>query len=174
MENSRTSSSKRTSTHQPRVKATDSNNNTINRSTDTLVYALGGLGEVGKNMYCVEHGDEIIIIDVGVLFPEEGLLGVDYVIPDFSYVVKNQQKIKAVIITHGHEDHIGAIPFLLQNIRIKEIYAPRFACALINKKLEERHLSRSVKLTEINSDSRVTTEHFNVGFFNTVHSIPDS
>ena len=156
------------------VPETDFEQFEINHETDTLIYALGGLGEVGKNMYCYEHNDEIVIVDCGVLFPDEELLGVDYVIPDFTYLQKNQQKIKALIITHGHEDHIGAIPFLLQYVHLKEIYAPRFAKALIEKKLEEHRLSRAVKIIEINSDSRVTTNHFNIGFFNTVHSIPDS
>ncbi len=146
----------------------------LDRKTDTMVYALGGLGEVGKNMYCLEHDDEIIVIDCGVLFPEEGLLGVDYVIPDFSYLTKNQNKIKAVIITHGHEDHIGAIPFFIQKVKVNEIYAPKFAIALINKKLEERRLTKAVKIKEINDDSRIQTKHFSVGFFNTTHSIPDS
>lgn len=146
----------------------------IDHKKDTLVYALGGLGEIGKNMYCIEHDDEIIIIDCGVLFPEDDLLGVDYVIPDYSYLVKNQQKIKAMVITHGHEDHIGGIPFFLQSIHLKEIYAPRFAKALIEKKLEERRLSRSCKIVEINADSRIRTKYFSIGFFDTVHSIPDS
>ena len=121
----------------PKKRASLDSAKSINRSSDTLVFALGGLGEVGKNLYCVEHDDEIIIIDCGVLFPEESLLGVDYVIPDFSYLIKNQQKIKALVITHGHEDHIGAIPFLIQKIKINEIYASKFASALIKKKLDE-------------------------------------
>ncbi len=146
----------------------------IHHSTDTLVYALGGLGEIGKNMYCFEHDNEIVIVDCGVKFPEEDLLGVDYVIPDYSYLVKNHDKVKALIITHGHEDHIGGIPFFLRSVRLKEIYAPRFAKALIEKKLEEHRLSRSCKVIEINSDSRVKTQYFNIGFFDTVHSIPDS
>lgn len=142
--------------------------------TDTLVYALGGLGEIGKNMYCVEHDNEIIIVDCGVYFPDEDLLGVDYVIPDFSYLTRNSKKIKALIITHGHEDHIGGIPFLLQAIPLNTIYAPRFACALINRKLEERRMSRQVKLIEISDESRITTNYFSIGFFNTIHSTPDS
>ncbi len=146
----------------------------LDRKKDTMVYALGGLGEVGKNMYCIEHEDEIIVVDIGVLFPEEGLLGVDYVIPDFSYLQKNQARIKAVIITHGHEDHIGAIPFFIQKVKVNEIYAPKFAIALINKKLEERRLNKSIKLKEINHDSRIHTKYFDIGFFNTTHSIPDS
>ena len=156
------------------VKEPDYNQNSINHQTDTLVYAMGGLGEIGKNMYCFEHNDEIIIVDCGVLFPEDDLLGVDYVIPDFTYLVKNQQKIKALIITHGHEDHIGGIPFFLQQIHLKQIYAGGFAKALIEKKLEEHRLSRSCKIVEINSDSRIHTKYFDVGFYNTVHSIPDA
>ena len=146
----------------------------FHRDTDTLVYALGGLGEVGKNMYCIEHKDEIIIIDAGVRFPEENLLGVDYVIPDYSYLIKNQSKIKALVITHGHEDHIGGIPFLLKALSIQNIYGSRFAISLIEKKLEENRLMHIVKLNEINDTSRIDTKYFHVGFFNTIHSIPDS
>jgi len=144
------------------------------RPTDTFVYALGGLGEVGKNMYCIEHEDNIVIIDAGVLFPEENLLGVDYVIPDYSHLIRNEKKIKALIITHGHEDHIGGIPFLLQSVKIPKIYASQFAAALIMRKLEEKRMSRNVEIVEINEDSRVECGPLIIGFFNTVHSIPDS
>ena len=157
-----------------RVQAPDYSQNEINHKTDTLIYAMGGLGEIGKNMYCIEHEDEIIIIDCGVLFPEDELLGIDYVIPDYTYLARNQSKIKALIITHGHEDHIGGIPFFLRSVHLKQIYAPRFAKALIEKKLEEHHLSKACKIVEINGDSRIKTEHFSIGFFDTVHSIPDS
>ena len=147
----------------------------IDHKTDTLVYAMGGLGEVGKNMYCVEHDDEIIIIDCGVIFPDSDLLGVDYVIPDFTYLQQNQSKIKALVITHGHEDHIGGLPFFLKQVRIKEIWAGPFAKALIEKKLDEHHLLRSGKIREINSEeSRIRTKYFSIGFVDTVHSIPDS
>lgn len=147
----------------------------IDHKTDTLVYAMGGLGEVGKNMYCVEHDDEIIIIDCGVIFPDSDLLGVDYVIPDFTYLQQNQSKIKALVITHGHEDHIGGLPFFLKQVRIKEIWAGPFAKALVEKKLDEHHLLRSVKIREINSEeSRIRTKYFSIGFVDTVHSIPDS
>ncbi len=140
--------------------------------SDTLVYALGGLGEVGKNMYCIEHEDEIIIIDAGVRFAEEELLGIDYVIPDYTYLVQNRNKVKALIITHGHEDHIGGIPFLAESITLPPIYAPRLAAALIKRKLEE-HKIHNVKINEITADSKVSTKHFVIGFFNQVHSIPD-
>ena len=141
---------------------------------DTLVYALGGLGEVGKNMYCYEHDDEIIIVDCGVKFPDEELLGVDYVIPDYTHLIKNKDKIQALIITHGHEDHIGGIPFFLLSCPIKKIYAPGFAKALIEKKLQERRRLANTKVIEIDENSSIQTKYFRVGFFNTVHSIPDS
>ncbi len=160
----------------PRIPGNNKNNyhHIDHKRSDTLVYALGGLGEVGKNMYCFEHENEILIVDSGVRFPEENLLGVDYVIPDYAHLVKNKAKKKILIITHGHEDHIGGIPFLLKTVEIADIYAPRFAISLINKKLEERKLLRTVRIHEINSTSSVKTEHFTCGFFNTVHSIPDS
>ncbi|MDY6062722.1 MAG: ribonuclease J [Erysipelotrichaceae bacterium] len=141
---------------------------------DTLVYALGGLGEVGKNMYCYEHDDEIIIVDSGVMFPDAELLGIDYVIPDYTHLIKNRSKIKALIITHGHEDHIGGIPFLLTACPIEKIYAPRFAKALIEKKLSERRKLARTKIIEIDHDSSVITKYFKIGFFNVIHSIPDS
>ena len=142
--------------------------------TDTLIYALGGLGEVGKNMYCYEHENEICIVDCGVLFPGDELLGVDYVIPDYHHLIRMNKKRKFLVITHGHEDHIGGIPFLLKQVQIDAIYAPRFAKALIQKKLSEHKGLESTKIIEINEDSRVSTRYFTVGFFNTIHSIPDS
>lgn len=141
---------------------------------DTIVYALGGMGEVGKNMYCFEHDNEIIIVDAGIKFPDDDLLGVEYVIPDYTYLIKNKDKIKALIITHGHEDHIGGIPFLLMSCPINKIYAPRFAKALIEKKLQEKKRLQRYKINEINAKSKIKTEHFEISFFDTVHSIPDT
>ena len=144
------------------------------QKTDTLIYALGGLGEVGKNMYCYEHDNEICIIDCGVLFPGDDLLGVDYVIPDYHHLIRMNKKNKFLVITHGHEDHIGGIPYLLKQVQIDAIYAPRFAKALIQKKLSEHKGLEKTKIIEINEDSRIKTKYFTVGFFNTIHSIPDS
>src|SRR5574344_887710 len=139
----------------------------------TTIFALGGLGEVGKNMYVIEHDDEIIIIDAGVMFPEDELLGIDYVIQDVTYLKNNASKIKALFITHGHEDHIGGITFLLQNINIPVIYAPRIACDLIKNKLEDRNMSYP-NLVEINNASTIKSKYFNIEFVRTTHSIPDS
>ena len=142
-------------------------------TNNTQVFALGGLGEVGKNMYCVMHKEEIIIVDAGVMFPEDSLLGIDYVIQDYTFLKENQNKIKALLITHGHEDHIGGIPFLLQTVNIPKIYAPAQAKALIDKKLEERNI-RYKNLIIYNEDTTIKTKYFNIEFFRTTHSIPDS
>ena len=140
---------------------------------DTKVFALGGLGEVGKNMYCVMHGNELIILDAGVIFPESDLLGVDYVIQDYTFLKKNENKIKGLFITHGHEDHIGAIPFLLNSVNIPVIYAPNQAAGLIRKKLEDRAIKYN-HLMVYNENTKVNFKNIKVEFFRTTHSIPDS
>lgn len=140
---------------------------------ETKVVALGGLGEIGKNMYCIMHLNELIIIDAGIMFPQDELMGIDYVIPDFSYLVKNHDKIKALIISHGHEDHIGAIPFLLQAINLPIIYAPKQAASLIRKKLEERKIKYK-NISVYNENTKIKFKHFEIEFFYTTHSIPDS
>ena len=139
----------------------------------TYVFALGGLGEVGKNMYCIMQDNEIIIIDAGVIFPEEELRGIDYVLPDWNFLKKNEKKIKTLIITHGHEDHIGAIPFLLQNINIPSIFAPNQAAALIRKKLDEKNIFYKGLKVYKESD-KLKFKNFEVSFFRTTHSVPDS
>lgn len=140
---------------------------------DTKIFALGGLGEVGKNMYCVMYNNQIIITDAGILFPQGELLGVDYVIPDFSFLKKNESKIKALFITHGHEDHIGGIPFLLSTVNIPAIYAPNQAVGLIRKKLEDRGIQYK-NLFVYDENTKVKFKNIEVEFFRTTHSIPDS
>lgn len=140
---------------------------------NTQVFALGGLGEVGKNMYVIMHNNELVIIDSGIMFPKDELLGIDYVIPDYTFLKQNESKIKALIITHGHEDHIGGIPFLLQTVKIPVIYAPNQAAELIKRKIEERSIPFK-ELKIIDGNSKIKTKHFEIEFFNTTHSIPDS
>ena len=139
---------------------------------ETRVIVLGGLGEVGKNMYCVMHKDEIVIIDAGVSFPE-GQLGIDYVLPDYTFLKENESKIKALVITHGHEDHIGGIPFLLQSVNVPAIYAPNQAKELIALKLADRNI-RYDNLFVYTEDTKLEFKHITVEFFRTTHSIPDS
>lgn len=140
---------------------------------DTKIFALGGLGEVGKNMYCVMHGNEIVITDAGMLMPDSTLMGVDYVIPDYTFLKKNEDKIKALFITHGHEDHIGGIPFLLQTVNIPLIYAPNQAVGLIRKKLEDRNIQYK-NLVVYEEKTKVKFKNLEISFFRTTHSIPDS
>ena len=138
------------------------------------IYALGGLCEVGKNTYCIESENSLIIIDAGVLFPGSDLPGVDYVIPDYTKLKNSRQKVKALFITHGHEDHIGGIPFLVQSLHIPVIYAPRLAIQLIRHKLEDMRIREEVKFVEFNGDSVVNVDEFKVTFFQVTHSIPDA
>ena len=140
---------------------------------DTKIFALGGLGEVGKNMYCVMHGNEIVITDAGIIFPQGELMGIDYVIPDFTFLKKNENKIKGLFITHGHEDHIGGIPFLLTQVNIPVIYAPNQAVGLIRKKLDERNIQYK-NLYVYNEDTVVKFKNMSVEFYRNTHSIPDS
>ena len=143
-------------------------------SMPVSIYALGGLGEVGKNMYCIENEETIVIIDCGVRFPGVEFPGIDYVVPDFTHLKNNRNKVKALFITHGHEDHIGGIPFLVKSLNIPAIYAPKLAAALIRNKFEEMRLTDKLPLIEYDEKTKIHVDRFNVSFFRVTHSIPDS
>ena len=145
----------------------------MNNQNESKVIVLGGLGSIGKNMYCVMHEDEIVIIDAGIEFPEWGLFGIDYILPDFTFLKENEDKIKALIITHGHEDHIGGVPYLVQNVNIPAIYAPNQAKELLTIKLLDKNI-RYDNLIAYDDQTIIKFKHLQIEFFRTTHSIPDS
>lgn len=136
------------------------------------IIPLGGLGEIGKNMTVFEYGNDIIVLDAGLAFPEEDLLGVDIVIPDFSYLIENKDRVRAVVITHGHEDHIGSLAYLLKEINVP-VYATNLVCGLIEGKLKENRVSNKC-LRIVKAGDEITIGEFKVGFIQTNHSIPDA
>ena len=136
------------------------------------IFALGGINEIGKNMYVVQYEDDIFIIDCGGKFPDESLLGIDLIIPDITYLEENQDKIRALIITHGHEDHIGGIPYFLRKLNVP-IYATQFTLGLIELKIDEHRLRGDSKLITIDSNSRLEFGSVQISFFKVSHSIPD-
>ncbi len=149
-------------------------NQSIFKKSNIKIIPLGGLHEIGKNITVFEYENEIIVVDCGISFPEDDMLGVDLVIPDISYLVKNQEKIKGMIITHGHEDHIGGIPYFLKQINVP-IYATRLSAGLINNKLEEHKLLRSTEMHIITQGETIKLgNNFKVEFIRSSHSIPDS
>lgn len=140
----------------------------------TKIFALGGLEEIGKNMYGIEYKDDLIIIDCGIKFADNELLGIDGIIANFTYLHENAHKIKAVFITHGHEDHIGGIPYLLKEFNIPVIYAPKMASEFILRKLQEHKDAKPTKIEVYTDDTVVKTKHFKIDFYRVNHSIPDS
>ncbi|MGN2371743.1 ribonuclease J [Clostridium cagae] len=137
------------------------------------IIPLGGLGEIGKNITAFEYGDEIIVIDCGLAFPDEDLYGIDIIIPDVTYLIRNKNRVKGFFITHGHEDHIGGIPYVLQQINVP-VYATKLTLALIESKLEEHHMLNDCKLNLVEVGESVKLKNFNVEFIRNNHSIPEA
>jgi len=135
---------------------------------------LGGLGEIGKNMMVLEYENDIIVIDAGLMFPEEEMLGIDLVIPDLSYVVERKEKVRGIIITHGHEDHIGALPYLLPQLNNTPVYSTKLTNGLISVKLKERRTRQGVNLKVLETGKELTLGKFKVELFPVCHSIPDA
>ncbi|MBI4301019.1 MAG: ribonuclease J [Chloroflexi bacterium] len=141
--------------------------------TKLRVIPLGGWGEIGKNMLALEYGNDIVVVDAGLMFPEEEMLGVDLVIPDISYLLDNHHKIRAILITHGHEDHIGALPYILPRLNVP-VYSTRLANGLISVKLKEHKLLSEANLNIVQPGDEITLGQFHVEFFRVNHSIPDA
>ena len=160
--------------HRRTTRSSNKKENTIFKESKLKIIPLGGLHEIGKNITVFEYENDIVLVDCGLSFPEDDMLGIDLVIPDITYLEKNIDKVKGLIITHGHEDHIGAVPYILKKIDIP-IYAPKLAAGLIRNKLEEHKLLRSTKLIEVTQGQTIELgKNFKVEFIRSSHSIPDS
>ena len=159
----------------PRRNAGKKNTNSRNKAAakPLRIIPLGGLDEIGKNITAYEYGNEIILVDCGMSFPDEEMPGIDIVIPDFTYLQQNASHVKALFVTHGHEDHIGAIPYMLKNLNVP-IYGTPLTLGLIAGKLKEHHLEASAKLNEMKPRDRVKLGNFTVEFIHVNHSIPDA
>lgn len=144
----------------------------MNKKEKLMIIPLGGLGEIGKNMTVFQYGDDIIVLDAGLAFPEDDMLGIDIVIPDMSYLIENRDKIRAIVITHGHEDHIGSLAYLLKEVQVP-VYATNLVCGLIEGKLKENRVS-SKGLNVVKAGDEIKIGAFKVGFIQTNHSIPDA
>lgn len=142
------------------------------KENEVKIFALGGLGEIGKNTYCIEYRNEMILVDCGIKFPDNELYGIDYVIADYTYLIRNKERLKGIFITHGHEDHIGGLPYLLRDVQVP-IYGGDFAVELIKSKLAE-HRIKGVQFHQIDNHSDIQLQHMRVRFFRTTHSIADS
>jgi len=145
----------------------------VTRKANKLkIIPLGGLGEIGKNITVIEYKDDIVVIDCGMTFPEDEMLGIDIVIPDITYLIKNESKIKGILLTHGHEDHIGGLPYFLAKLHVP-VYGTKLTLGLLENKLKEHNLS-NVTLKEIKAGDKLKLGSFSIEFIKTTHSIPDS
>jgi len=144
-----------------------------NHAEKLSIFALGGVGEIGKNMYVVQYGSDIVVIDSGLKFPEEDMLGIDIVIPDVSYLVENKEKVRGIVLTHGHEDHIGGLPYVLKHLNVP-VYGTKLTLGLVEAKLKEAGMMGETKRVLIHPDSELKFGTMKVSFFKTNHSIPDS
>ncbi|WP_416197873.1 MAG: Ribonuclease J [Sporanaerobacter sp.] len=142
------------------------------KNSKLKIIPLGGLGEVGKNITVIEYDDDIVVIDCGLIFPEDEMLGIDMVIPDITYLLKNREKVRAIVLTHGHEDHIGALPYVLKKINVP-IYGTKLTLGLVENKFKEHNMN-NVKLNIIKPNDNINLGCFNIEFIKTAHSIPDS
>ncbi|PYE52141.1 ribonuclease J [Paenibacillus barcinonensis] len=145
-----------------------------NNNEKLMIFALGGVGEIGKNMYVIQYANDIVVVDAGLKFPEEDMLGIDIVIPDISYLTENRDKVRGIILTHGHEDHIGGLPYVLKHLNVP-VYGTKLTLGLVENKLKEANLLGETKRILINADSEIELgSTLKASFFATNHSIPDS
>ncbi|MFC5702074.1 ribonuclease J [Cohnella faecalis] len=144
-----------------------------NNQDKLLIFALGGVGEIGKNMYCIQYANDIVVVDAGLKFPEEEMLGIDVVIPDITYLTDNRDKVRGILLTHGHEDHIGGLPYVLKHLNVP-VYGTKLTLGLVENKLKEAGLLGDTKRHLITADSTLTLGTIQASFFRTNHSIPDS